>query len=114
MVRRKEDMEREVRENMRGGKGPTVIEHLEKEKLPKNGRLFAKVTVAPGGSIGEHRHDGEAELFYFISGSGVVNDDGERVNVTAGDVMTTGDGHSHSVENIGDVDLELIAVIIKT
>ena len=112
MIRKKEDTAREVRDSMRGGKGQIIIEHLEKEGLPKNARLFAKVTIAPGCSIGEHQHVGESELFYFISGSGVVTDDGERVDVTVGDVMTTGDGHSHSVENTGDVDLELIAVII--
>ena len=113
MVRKKADATREIRESMRGGKGQIIIEHLEKEGLPANGRLFAKLIIAPGCSIGEHRHVGEAELFYFVSGSGVVTDDGERVNVSAGDTMTTGDGHSHSVENTGDVDLEMIAVIIK-
>lgn len=113
MVRRKADAAREIRESMRGGKGQIIIEHLEREGLPTNGRLFAKLTIAPGCSIGEHRHIGEAELFYFVSGSGVVIDDGERVNVSAGDAMTTGDGHSHGVENTGDVDLEMIAVIVK-
>ena len=113
MVRSKSDTMREVRENMRGGKGRIIIEHLEKEGLPANGRLFAKLTIAPGCSIGEHRHVGEAEMFYFLSGGGVVTDDGERITVSAGDVMTTYDGQSHGVENTGDVDLEMIAVIIK-
>ena len=113
MIRRKMDLSREIRENMRGGKGRIVIEHLEKEGLPANGRLFAKIIVAPGGSIGRHRHDGESEIFYFLSGGGMVTDDGERIPVAAGDVLTTGDGHSHSVENTGDVDLEMIAVIIR-
>lgn len=111
MLKSKHD--REIRENMRGGKGQVIIEHLEKEDLPVNGRLFAKVIIAPGCSIGEHEHVGECELYYILSGSGFVLDDGERIPVATGDVMTTGDGHSHSVENTGDVALELIAVIIK-
>ena len=114
MVRRKEDISREIRENMRDGKGRILIEHLEKDGLPAAGRLFANVIIAPGCSIGAHRHIGESELFYFIGGRGVVTDDGERVNVSAGDVMTTGDGHWHSVENTGDANLEMVAVIIKS
>lgn len=113
MVRREEDQIREVRPQMRGGKGQVTLCHLEKELLPENGRLFAKLILGPGCSIGAHEHVGEAEMFYFVSGQGVVTDDGEEIAVSAGDVMTTPSGHAHSVENTGDEDLVLIAAIVK-
>ena len=113
MVRRKQDMQAEQRENMRGGRGSVDIRHLEKELLPESGRLFAVVTVPPGGSIGPHEHVGETELFYFVKGEGVVADDAQRVAVRAGDAMTTPSGHSHSVENTGQEDLVLVAAILK-
>ncbi len=98
---------------MRGGAGSVNLCFLEKEHLPANGRLFARLTLAPGCSIGAHEHQGEAELFYFVSGEGVVTDDGVRIPIHTGDAMTTLSGHSHSVENTGCEDLVLIAAIIK-
>lgn len=112
MVRRANDMEVDIREEMRGGKGSVEILHIEKENLPEKGRLFAKLTISPGSSIGAHTHTGEAELFYFLQGEGVVTDDAARIPVRAGDAMTTLSGHAHSVENTGTQDLVLIAAII--
>lgn len=113
MVRKAGTMATEIREKMRGGLGSVELCHLEKELLPPPGRLFARLTIAPGSSIGEHQHVGEAEMFYFVSGSGLVSDDGVAVPVSAGDAMTTPGGHSHSVVNTGTEDLVLIAAIVK-
>ena len=113
MIRRAREMAGEVRERMRGGMGRVELCHLEKESLPGNARLFAKLTLEPGCSIGEHEHIGEAEMFYFISGCGVVTDDGERIPVRAGDSMTTLGGHRHSVENTGEEALAIVAVIVR-
>lgn len=113
MIRRASDFPTETREKMRGGKGEVVIRHIEKEHLPPAGRLLATLTLAPGCSIGEHVHENEAEMFYFAKGRGVVTDDGTRVEVKAGDAMTTPSGHTHSVENTGSEDLVIVAAIIK-
>lgn len=114
MVRKGETLVTEKREQMRGGKGCVLVTHLEKEMLPENGRLFAKLTIQPGCSIGMHEHNGEAEMFYFAQGEGIVTDDESQHAVGAGDVMTTLDGHGHSVENTGTEDLVIIATIIKS
>ncbi|MDR0898550.1 MAG: cupin domain-containing protein [Oscillospiraceae bacterium] len=113
MVAKGHTLPQEVRTQMRGGEGSVTICHLEKALLPPAGRLFARLTLPPGASIGAHTHTGEAEMFYFIAGEGLVTDDGEAVPVQAGDVMTTPSGHSHSVQNTGSVDLVLVAAIIK-
>ena len=113
MIHRSQENGREVRNQMRGGKGDIALEPLvSKETLPTKMRLFTKITVAPGCSIGKHAHEGETELFYFQSGKGQVWDDDVCVEVRAGDSMTTGSGHSHSVENTGEDDLILIAAIV--
>lgn len=113
MIRRQGEHAFEVREQMRGGNGSVVITNLEKELLPASCRLFATLRLAPGCSIGAHEHVNEAEMFYFVSGEGVVTDDGERIAVKAGDTMTTASGHSHSVENTGSEDLLIVAAIVK-
>lgn len=112
MVHKRDDMPTEVREQMKGGNGSVTLCHLEQDNMPPNARLFATLTLTPGSSIGEHVHEGEAEMFYFMRGEGVVIDDGVRIPVKAGDAMTTMDGHAHSVENTGAEDLVLVAAIV--
>ena len=98
---------------MRGGKGRVQIMHVFKqEELKGKCRLFAKITLEPGCSIGLHEHVDEEEVFYIIKGRGRVVDGGVERDVAEGDAILTGDGASHSIENIGDEDLQLMAVIL--
>lgn len=111
MITRSNEHPIEKREQMRGGNGTVVLTKLMNE-LPSNARLFSTITLAPGCSIGNHEHKNETELFYFVSGTGRVYDDGEYYEVHAGDAMSTGNGHSHGVENIGTDDLVMVAAIV--
>ena len=111
MVYAKDGMSMEERPNMRGGSGTVKMVKLVKD-LPKNTRLFNRIVLEKGVSIGEHTHEGETEMFYFISGHGRVLDDGVWRDVEPGDSMTTPSGHSHGVENTGDEPLVLAAVIV--
>ncbi|MCL2866212.1 MAG: cupin domain-containing protein [Clostridia bacterium] len=113
MVRKKISLPEESCEGLLGGQGTVTLVHLEQLLLPETCGLCAKLTIPEGCSVGEHEHIGEAEVFYFLSGKGVVTDDDKRVEVQAGDVMTTVSGHRHSVQNSGKDDLVLVAVIIK-
>ena len=112
MIYTTQDVRREGRQNMRGGNGVVVLEHLLPDALPANVRLYARITLKPGSSIGKHSHEGETEIFTFLNGAGKVDDDGLPVNVRPGFVMSTGNGRSHSVENTGDEDLVFLACIV--
>ena len=113
MIQRANDMEVEVRENMRGGNGAIEIRHILKQnQLKGKCRLFGKIVIKSGCSIGMHRHDEEEEAYYILEGEGVVDDNGTKQPVKAGDVMLTGDGASHSIENTGTTDLVVMAVVI--
>ena len=112
MIYRNEDLKKETRENMRGGSGSAVLTALCPD-LPEKLRLFSKIELAPGSSIGEHMHEHEAELFYFVSGTATLIDDGEKKPAKAGDVMLTPHGHCHSVINDGGETLVMIACIVK-
>jgi len=113
MVKRAEEMIKEIKEQMRGGKGSVEITHIFKQdELKGKARLCARITINPGCSIGVHQHVDEEEIFYVISGKGLVNDDGTEKEVTAGDAILTGGGASHAIENIGDDPLVLFAVIL--
>jgi mannose-6-phosphate isomerase-like protein (cupin superfamily) len=113
MIKRKSDMEREVRERMRGGKGSVEILHIfRKEELRGKVRLLARLRLQKGSSIGYHMHEGEEEVFYILSGTGHVTEQGISSPVGPGDAVLTGGGSGHSIENLGDEPLEFLATIL--
>ncbi|AEV68877.1 cupin domain-containing protein [Acetivibrio clariflavus] len=113
MIKRADEMVKEIKEQMRGGKGSVEILHIFKqEELKGKARLCAKITINPGCSIGLHQHDNEEEIFYVVKGKGTVDDNGTLSEVKAGDAILTGNGASHAVENTGDEPLEMIAIIL--
>lgn len=114
MIKKKKDQTIEVRENMRGGKGAISIRHyLRKEEIHAKCRLCAQLTVPAGSSIGLHPHENEDEIFMIQQGKGLVNDAGIESEVKAGDVIITGQGSSHAIQNTGDQDLVITAVIMQ-
>ena len=103
----------ELRNEMRGGKGVVKIEHFWEPKTEMRGsnRMFAKLTIEPGGSIGFHPHDAEEEVCVIIRGRAEADDNGEVVQLSAGDTLLTGNGDGHAIRNVGDEPLEIVAVI---
>lgn len=111
MITRNSEQAHSIREFMRGGK--KHVEHTQlSAALPEHVRIFNILTLIPGASIGYHVHEGETELFYFLEGNGRVQDDDRFFDVSAGDSMATFSGHGHGVENTGDTNLVLLAVIV--
>lgn len=113
MIKRAEEMTKEIRERMRDGKGSVQLLHVfSKDELTGKCRMFAKITLEPGCSIGTHNHDREEEIFYVLSGTGTVNDNGNVQTLRPGDAVVTGNGGFHSIENTGTEDLVFMAVIL--
>ncbi|HEX2947413.1 MAG TPA: cupin domain-containing protein [Clostridia bacterium] len=113
MIKNSNEMVSELKHEMRGGKGTVEITHIFKqEELTGKARLCARITINPGCSIGLHEHNAEEEIFYIISGKAIVNDNGAMREAGSGDAILTGNGASHSIENIGQEPLILLAVIL--
>jgi mannose-6-phosphate isomerase-like protein (cupin superfamily) len=113
MIRRSNEMREEHIHELKGGRGTLKLFHmLEKDELSGKGRLCAREIIAPGNSVGFHRHEGDFELYYILEGEGLINDNGFETTIRKGDVVHTGHGESHSIENVGDKDLELITIIL--
>ena len=105
----------EIREKARGGEGALTFYHLlEKEQLAPYSRLFAKVVMEPGNSMGYHTHHDEGEAFYILSGVARITEDGEEVLLYPGDTLFTPAGGSHSVEAAGGETLEYLAIILSS
>ena len=113
MIIRKDDMTMDIRHQLRGGQCDIDITNLvPKEALHPKVRLFGKMLIEPGCSIGAHTHDTETEFYYILSGEGVFDDNGKISTVYAGDNTATGGGAYHALANKTDRPLEVLAVIV--
>ena len=114
MIRKADEFRIEYKEHMRDGDGTVQLTHFitGPEELEDKGRLFAKITLNPGCSIGYHVHEKDAELFYILTGTAEYNDNGEMRTVSAGDVMICPAGTGHGIANRTDGVVELVAVIV--
>lgn len=75
-------------------------------------RLFSLIQVKPGEEVEYHMHFNESETFFFLSGKGVYNDNGNKVDIVPGMVTLTPSGQGHAVKNTGDEMLVFIALIV--
>ncbi len=112
MIFTENDFLNEVRENMRGGEGSAHLTFLLPGKDVTNLRLFSLITLDKGCSIGEHVHEGEAEVFYALCGSGTVVDDGTPRLLNQGDCHLCESGHTHALKNENDEPFVVLAAII--
>jgi mannose-6-phosphate isomerase-like protein (cupin superfamily) len=108
MIIRAEELPVEQRMGERSG---TLIRLLTPEQMYGKNRLFARIRLKPGAKAPYHQHDGDCEAYYILSGVGQANDNGVILQIKAGDIIFTDSGESHSIENIGENDLEYIALI---
>ena len=86
---------------------------LTEEQWKNEIRLCNRLRLKPGSEIGYHTHVDDYELYYILSGTGSLNDNGEIKPVSTGDLIYTADGAGHSLLNDGEEDLELLAIVIN-
>ncbi|MBQ9543518.1 MAG: cupin domain-containing protein [Clostridia bacterium] len=113
MIKRSDSFVTELREKMRGGEGVAKLTNfVTNAELNDKGRMFGKIVLEPGCSIGFHVHENDSELFYIMKGTAKYSDNGTEVTVRAGDVTITPKGTGHGIANEGDETVELIALIV--
>ena len=101
------------RPNMKGGCGDAHFQYIweKNSEMKSTCRMFAKITLDPGCSIGKHDHQGEEEIFYILSGEALAYDNGETVILKPGDSIICRSGEEHAMSCYGDVPVEYLAVI---
>ncbi len=114
MIKKKDQMRKAVVEKPRGGSGVGHFTHiLEASELKPSATMFAEITLEPGGEVGYHDHVDDAEIYYILSGTMEVNDNGTTVLLEPGDAVYTTDGEFHGIRNAGDTHATMLAVIIR-
>lgn len=111
MIRRHNEMTVETASNVKGGKGTIQLTSiLNEDEMNGAGSFFGLTVIPPGCSTGEHTHTDDFETYYIISGTAEVNDNGELAVLRAGDMAQCRIGCYHAIRNVGDTNLEYLAV----
>lgn len=114
MFKLKNERNKSVVSNLRGGKGDLNREDLFlPEESHDKFNVCAVLTIPDGCSVGEHAHGPDAELYMVLSGSLQITDNGITKDLSPGDAVFTGGGTSHSVVNVSGKDATMLAIIMK-
>ncbi|RPI56814.1 MAG: cupin domain-containing protein [Acidobacteria bacterium] len=76
-------------------------------KTPNLKLVFRKRAFKPGSAIGYHVQR-EDEIYYVLSGRGVMTIDGKEFEVGPGDAILTRPGSSHGLKQVGKEDLVIL------
>ena len=77
------------------------------------GKLFSRTELPAGASIGEHRHDGEFEVYYVLAGTVEVLDGGVWQTMRRGDMHLCASGESHALKNTGSEEAQILMLILN-
>ena len=96
------------------GKEELRLDLILDEELGDKCRLYAKVTIPAGSTLGYHEHEGEGESYFVLSGAAIYDDNGTKRKIAAGDTTWTPSGTGHGVDNsAGSEDFVFVALIVK-
>lgn len=84
----------------------TVIDNTELERL-----VVSSTDLNPGQATGGHFHNGQEEVYFFISGTGELELNQHRYAIGAGSIVTIQDGAYHRVHNTGNTNLYFVCVL---
>ena len=77
------------------------------DKTPGMKFVFRKRALHPGAGVGLHEQH-EDEVYYVLSGTGVMTVDGTDVDMTPGTAVLTRPGSSHALKQVGPEDLVVL------
>lgn len=99
------------RENWYGGTGTVQYRRgLQPAMFSTTWSYVDHMVLPPGTSVGAHVHPGMSEVFYVISGAGLMTAGQETAPIREGDAIPIHVGERHAIENSADAPLELLIV----
>ena len=114
MIKRATEQPIRERKELRGGFGTLYFhDFLQTEESYGAGHLFSKTVIPAGASIGEHRHDGEFEVYYVLAGTVEVLDGGVWQTMRRGDMHLCASGESHALKNTSAEEAQILMLILS-
>jgi mannose-6-phosphate isomerase-like protein (cupin superfamily) len=71
---------------------------------------FEYVQVPAGTAIGRHKHSRTEEIYFVLSGRGLMDQDGVRSEVDPGDLIMSRRDVTHAMDVLGDQPVELLVI----
>ena len=84
--------------------------YVVKDNKELNNLVVSSTLLHPHQETRGHKHEGQEEVYYFVSGSGRMHLDDEFVLVQGGDVVLIPDGAFHKVINDSNTPLYFVCV----
>jgi mannose-6-phosphate isomerase-like protein (cupin superfamily) len=88
--------------------GSLIRELIRPEAQGSRKLSVAEATLAPGQITQRHRHRQSEEVYYVLSGEGIVEIAARKTEVQAGDVLLIPAGAEHCATNTGPQPLRLL------
>jgi mannose-6-phosphate isomerase-like protein (cupin superfamily) len=84
--------------------------YLLKDNKKLNNLVLSSTFLRANQNTTGHKHNGQEEVYMFVSGNGEMEIDGKRFNVREGDCILIEDGEFHKVYNTGHLGLYFVCV----
>jgi uncharacterized RmlC-like cupin family protein len=108
------DVDPIARSGEHGGRGPIEFRRLLTEADFAAPVDFVDLThVAPGSTIGAHRHDESEEIYVVLAGTPLVEVDGVQQRLRPGDVAVVHAGGRHALANDTDGVVTIAVVQLR-
>lgn len=108
-IRKSKDVPRRLTEKCHGGDGTLFCQNLIAGLGSTELRLMHNDFLPAGVSIGRHEHMTNEEIYYLLSGKGILTFDDKTYEMKSGDVSLCLRGHSHAFEAVDDCVLIVVA-----
>ena len=90
--------------------GSEIRPLIDRTTAPITQCSLAEETLPPGKTVTPHTHEVLEEIYYILSGSGVMTIGEEAREVGAGDAIYIPKNNVHSLSNTGDEDMKILLV----
>lgn len=90
--------------------GSEIRPLIDRTTSPITQCSLAEETLPPGKTVTPHHHEVLEEIYYILSGCGVMTIGGESREVSAGDAIYIPKHNVHSLTNIGEDDMKILLV----
>lgn len=90
--------------------GSEIRPLIDRTTAPITQCSLAEETLPPGKTVTPHHHEVLEEIYYILSGSGVMTIGNEAKMVSAGDAIYIPIHHRHTLTNTGNEEMKILLV----